>query len=231
MRETKLHAIIPAAGVGARMGAALPKQYLPLAGETILAHSLRRLLSLNNIDRIVVALGPEDDHWQAIDAKLRSRVLRVDGGAERADSVLAGLHALSEFAHADDLVLVHDAARPCVRVADIELLINTVQREPKRGGLLATPVRDTMKRSDTAGAVLHTESRELLWHAQTPQLFPLQALRDAILSAQAAGVVITDESSAMEWSGVQPQLVQGSDENIKITRPVDLFLAEQFLAR
>lgn len=231
MPATKLHAVVPAAGVGARMGAELPKQYLPLAGESILANTLRRLLSMKHLQQVVVVLGPNDGYWSSIDSDLRARVQRVDGGLERADSVLAGLKALSTLAQPEDLVLVHDAARPCVRMADIERLLAAVTQDPVRGGLLATPVRDTMKRSSADAHVLHTESRECLWHALTPQLFQLQALQHAIEAAQLAGQVITDESSAMEYLGVQPQLVQGSDDNIKITRPNDLQLAEQFLAQ
>lgn len=226
---TKLHAVVPAAGVGARMGAAIPKQYLPLNGEAILAQSLRRLLQLPKLQNLVVALGCDDSHWFEIDPNLRARVIRVEGGAERSDSVLAGLEFLSQTAAPDDFVLVHDAARPCVRVKDIEQLLSVVEQDPINGGLLACPVRDTMKRSDGSGAVMHTEVRENLWHALTPQLFQLTGLQHAITRAQAAGVSLTDESSAMEWAGYHPQLVQGSDDNLKITHPSDIQLAEQYL--
>ena len=227
---TKLHAVVPAAGVGARMKASIPKQYLSIAGEPMLARTLRRLLQIPKLESLVVALGSDDGHWAGIDSSLRAQVVRVDGGAERADSVLAGLRLLTVTADPEDLVLVHDAARPCVRVADIERLIGTVRQGPVNGGLLASPVRDTMKRSDALGAVLHTEARDNLWHALTPQLFQLGTLKDAIEKAALAGANITDESSAMEWMGYQPQLVQGSDDNIKVTRPDDVRLAEQFLA-
>lgn len=227
---TKLHAVVPAAGVGARMNASIPKQYLSIAGEPMLARTLRRLLQIPKLESLVVALGSDDGHWAGIDSSLRAQVIRVDGGTERADSVLAGLRRLTETAHPEDLVLVHDAARPCVRVADIERLIGTVQLNPLNGGLLASPVRDTMKCSDNSGAVLHTEARDNLWHALTPQLFQLGALKEAIEKAALAGANITDESSAMEWAGYHPQLVQGGDDNIKVTRPDDVRLAEQFLA-
>lgn len=196
----------------------------------MLARTLCRLLQIPKLESLVVALGSDDGHWADIDSSLRERVIRVDGGAERADSVLAGLRLLAETADPEDLVLVHDAARPCVRVTDIERLIATVQLSPVSGGLLASPVRDTMKRGDDSGAVLHTEARDNLWHALTPQLFRLGTLKEAIEKATLAGANITDESSAMEWAGYQPQLVQGSDDNIKVTRPDDVRLAEQFLA-
>lgn len=195
----------------------------------MLARTLRRLLQVPKLESLVVALGSHDGHWADIDASLRAQVIRVDGGVERADSVLAGLRLLAETADPEDLVLVHDAARPCIRVADIERLIATVQQSPANGGLLASPVRDTMKRSDDSGVVLSTESRDNLWHALTPQLFQLGILKDAIEKASFTGANITDESSAMEWAGFQPKLVQGSDDNIKVTRPDDIQLAEQLL--
>lgn len=212
------------------MKASVPKQYLSIAGEPMLALTLSRLLQVPKLESLVVVLGPDDGHWADIDSSLRAQVIRVDGGAERVDSVLAGLRLLAETADPEDLVLVHDAARPCVRVADIEQLITTVKQSPVRGGLLASPVRDTMKRSSDSGAVLHTEARDNLWHALTPQLFQLGPLKEAIEKATHAGAIITDDSSAMEWAGFQPQLVQGSDDNIKVTRPDDVQLAEQFLA-
>ncbi len=227
----ELHAVVPAAGVGARMGAIVPKQYLSLAGEPILALTLRRLLTVPNLSTLVVTLSPDDTHWNNIDSSLRMKVRGVEGGSERALSVLAGLNALLKFADPDDLVLVHDAARPCVRLADINNLISRVCDDPLRGGLLACPVRDTMKRGSASDHVIHTEPRENLWHALTPQLFQLRPLRDAIVQAGAAGVNLTDESSAMEWAGLQPLLVQGSDDNIKVTRPDDIKMAEQYLGQ
>ncbi len=225
MLPSRLHAVIPAAGVGARMGATVPKQYLPLCGEPMLAQTLRRIAAVPQLCQIVVPLGPQDGYWPEIDPVLRERVERVDGGRERADSVLAGLKQLLATAEPLDLVLVHDAARPCIRVGDIEKLIAAVQVDPARGGLLASPVRDTMKRGGEGDKVYRTESRTDLWHALTPQLFQLQPLHDAIESALRAELALTDESSAIELAGLQPQLVEGGSDNIKVTREGDLALA------
>lgn len=207
------------------MGATIPKQYLPLCGEPMLAQTLRRIIAVPALDQLIVVLSANDGHWADIDPCLQARVQRVDGGTERSDSVLAGLRHLATTAQPDDLVLVHDAARPCVLLEDIERLIATVRQDPARGGLLAAPVRDTMKRGDAQNRVLCTESRELLWHALTPQLFELGVLLDAMTRAVAAGVGLTDEASAVEWAGGAPVLVEGSGDNVKVTRSGDLRLA------
>lgn len=224
----RCHAVVPAAGVGRRMGAAVPKQYLPLAGRCVLAHALDRLLAEPRIGRIVVALGPEDDWWPTL-ALSDPRIVRTDGGAERADSVLNGLRALDGIAADEDWALVHDAARPCLAPADLDRLFAELADDPV-GGLLAVPVYDTMKRADADGRVMQTVDRTGLWHALTPQMFRYGLLRAALEDAALAGATITDEASAIERAGLRPKLIEGRADNLKITRPGDLRLAEFFLS-
>ncbi|ABI57181.1 2-C-methyl-D-erythritol 4-phosphate cytidylyltransferase [Alkalilimnicola ehrlichii MLHE-1] len=227
MSEPRIWAVLPAAGVGRRMGGPLPKQYLPLAGRPVIARTLDRLLALPAVHGAVVALSPEDNHWDALGYRHRKPVHRVPGGAERSDSVQSVLHWLAEQGGTRDYALVHDAVRPCVGMAELERLIDRARDE--RGGLLAFPVRDTLKRDDGDGHVARTVDREGLWHALTPQLFPVMALREALAKAGEAGLTITDDASAMEAVGGRPRLIPGEATNIKITRPADLALAEAIL--
>jgi 2-C-methyl-D-erythritol 4-phosphate cytidylyltransferase len=222
-------AVVPAAGVGRRMGGPVPKQYLPLAGRPVIEHTLGRLLGHPGIRGVVVVLGPEDGWWPQTAWAADARVIRAPGGAERCHSVLGGLQALAGRAGAGDWVLVHDAARPCLRAADIDRLRTRLAEHPV-GGLLGVPVRDTMKRGDPSGAVLETVPREGLWHAFTPQMFRLGMLREALAGALARGDLVTDEASAMERAGHRPLLVEGHPDNLKITRPEDLALAEFYLS-
>jgi 2-C-methyl-D-erythritol 4-phosphate cytidylyltransferase len=221
-------AILPAAGVGSRMGGDLPKQYLTLAGTTLLEHSLRALLDCPRIDVVVVALNPHDVKAGSLPLLRDPRVIRVDGGDERCDSVLAGLDVLAGEAVDTDWVLVHDAARPCVRPADIERLIEAVIAAGT-GGILAEPIVDTVKRAGADGLVNETLDRSCLWRAQTPQMFRLLALREALGNAREQGLGVTDEASAMELAGGKVQLVAGSPGNLKVTVPADLPLAEWYL--
>ena len=228
--EQKFWAVVPAAGIGARMGGETPKQYLPLLGSPVIAHTLARLCNHPRISGVVVAIAAHDSWWPELRVECAREPLVAAGGEERRDSVLSGLEMLSERASEDDWVLVHDAVRPCLRDEDIDRLIDTLAADGE-GGLLATPVKDTMKRGDGDGRVVETVSRESLWHAQTPQMFRLGALRDAIRRSVDTGSDVTDEAQAMELAGVHPLLVQGHEENIKITRPEDLRLAELYLSR
>ena len=225
----KYWAVIPAAGVGQRMGADLPKQYLPLAGRTVIDWSVSKLLEHPSVHGVMVALGRDDPYWQHTEYATHPSVEKVNGGAERCHSVLNALDALSNKAAPDDWVLVHDAARPCVHTRDISKLIDSVEKNQLTGGLLGMQVRDTMKRTDTQHQVTATVDRDQLWHAFTPQMFMLGDLRTALGKALAVGVQITDEASAMEWAGHQPMMVEGQGDNIKITRPADLRLAEFYL--
>ena len=223
-------AVVPAAGSGRRMGAALPKQYLPLAGRRVIDHSLQCLLDHPRIERVVIALAPQDSWWQQGGHAGNSRILRVDGGQERCDSVLNALQMLRQSTSAgdSDWVLVHDAARPCLRRDDIDRLIEQLA-DDQTGGLLAVPLHDTVKSVDAGMRVLETLPRERLWRAFTPQMFRLAALVHALESALAAGWPVTDEASAMEHAGHAPKLVEGHADNIKVTRPEDLKLAAFYL--
>lgn len=215
--------VIPAAGVGKRMQADKPKQYLQLHGKTILEHSVSPLLALAAVKQLYLALSPDDPYFAAT-GLTASQFIRVEGGAERVNSVLNALMQID--AGQMPWVLVHDAARPLVRREDIEQLI-TRCLAVGHGGILATPVRDTMKRGQNL--VSATVERNDLWHALTPQFFPTVLLRQSIAAALAAGVTITDEASAMEWAGEPVLLVEGHGDNLKITRPADLQLAAFYL--
>ncbi|MGL5391205.1 MAG: 2-C-methyl-D-erythritol 4-phosphate cytidylyltransferase [Shewanella sp.] len=219
-------AIVPAAGIGARMGADRPKQYLEILGQTILAHTLDCLLSHPHISEVIVALHPQDDFFPKLPQSQHPKLVRISGGRERADSVLAALMR----APAAGWALVHDAARPCLTHEDIDKLLASREIFPQ-GAILAMPVRDTMKRAGPKGEISATVCRDNLWHALTPQLFPLAALKKHLQDALLAGAVITDEASAMEWAGIAPGLVAGRADNIKVTHPDDLGLAELFLMR
>lgn len=222
-------AVVPAAGVGSRMKADRPKQYLEIQGHTVLEHTVEKLLSHPEVNKVVVAITDGDPYYPELSLSGNPDVIRVSGGKERADSVLSALNYIEQNQLAE-WALVHDAARPCFDLTDVDNLLKTGQ-ENQIGGILAAPVRDTMKRADDAQNIEHTVEREALWHALTPQLFKTQPLTNALTKALASGVAITDEASAMEWVGEKPALVQGRADNIKITQPEDLALAEFYLKR
>lgn len=213
--------IVPAAGRGTRFGGDVPKQYRDVAGEPVLLHTLRALLSHHGVKGVMVALSDGDAHWpdwREIESK---PVLTCIGGASRADSVLAALAALPEDVRADDFVLVHDAARPNLRHDDLTALLERGRTDPV-GAILAAPVCDTLKRAGDDGGIDRTEPRERLWRALTPQLFRRLQLARALEQAREAGVAITDEAMAMERQGMRPLLVEGADDNFKITTRADL---------
>lgn len=216
-------AIVPAAGIGSRMGADRPKQYLEVCGQSILGHTLDKLLSHPHISNVIVALHPNDTIFNTLPQAAHPKLTTVLGGGERADSVLAALQIAPEHSWA----LVHDAARPCLTATDIDKLLASRVQFPQ-GAILAMPVRDTMKRANKQGEICATVCRDNLWHALTPQLFQAAQLKDYLNAALAAGVVVTDEASAMEWAGISPGLVSGRADNIKVTHPDDLGLAELF---
>lgn len=221
--------MVPAAGAGTRMDADLPKQYLPVAGKTVLEHTLDILLACTELTGIVVAVAHDDTRWEEIGRRYRDRPLvSVAGGAQRSHSVLNALQQLAVRAHPHDRVLVHDAARPCLRLDDIRRLIECVG-DDVNGGLLGVPVTDTMKRVDRGQRITRTVERDGLWHALTPQLFRLDLLRAALTDAIDMQVPVTDEASAMERAGFAPRMVQGQRDNIKITLPDDLALAAFYL--
>lgn len=216
--------VVPAAGVGSRMGVSCPKQYLPLAGKFLIEHTLERLLGHPRIERVVVAIAAADEFFATLPVASHPRILITTGGAERADSVLQGL-ALVE----SDWVLVHDAARPCITHQDIDALIHAGLAGD--GAILGNRVRDTMKRSDASGRIQKTVDRNQLWHALTPQFFRTRQLEAALQQGLQSGAVITDEASAMELAGWHPLMVEGRADNLKVTRPEDLALAALFLSQ
>ena len=225
----KLWAVVPAAGVGRRMSTNIPKQYLRLGEKTVLEHTLDTLLACPQLADVVVVLSADDGYWPGLrDRYFNARLEVVTGGAERCHSVLNGLVHLAGRANADDWVLVHDAARPCVRLSDIEKLIETLAATTD-GGLLGVPVADTMKQVDGNDRVTATVARDGLWHAYTPQMFRLGRLQTALQYAIDNDLLVTDEASAMELAGYLPRMVQGQRDNIKITVPSDLELAAFYL--
>ena len=229
VRERKYWVVIPAAGVGKRMRADRPKQYLPLGDGSVLEQTIAIFNRHPKIAGIVVVVTEGDPYWAELNVECSVPLLVANGGTERCHSVLNGLELLQQHAtESDDWVLVHDAARPCLRQGDIDHLINELY-DDEVGGILAVPVRDTMKRDDGAGRIAHTEDRNGMWHALTPQMFPMSLLRESLQQALADGFEVTDEASAIEHSGRRPKLVEGHADNIKITRPEDLALATFFL--
>lgn len=227
---TRHWCVVPAAGRGRRFGGATPKQYLRIGDKPLLLHTLERLAAHPRIAGLMLVLAPDDDMWtRGLVEVLGVPLLVAGGGAERADSVLAGVRALPASVTAHDFVLVHDAARPCVRGQDISRLLELAI--PAGGGLLAAPLRDTLKRADGEGRTSGTEPRESRWRALTPQLFRRGELDAALAEAAAAEVAITDEAMAMERAGHRPLLVEGTEDNIKVTTPADLALAEFLLSR
>ena len=236
MQTKQFWAIVPAAGVGKRMLADRPKQYLTLQNKTVIEHTLDKLLSLNEISGVVLSISETDEYWPELKYHSDKPVLITHGGKERSDSVLNALTFLNnKLSETENTwVLVHDAARPCVRKDDIQKLIKQGSLSDD-GGLLALPVRDTMKRSapstsDDKDKIQETVDRNGLWHALTPQMFKLDILYKALCDAQKNNSSITDDASAMELAGYKPILVEGHEDNIKITRAFDLQLAHLFLA-
>lgn len=231
----RLWAVVPAAGRGTRFGADMPKQYLDVAGRPLIAYTLDALMAHPSIAGVMVVLAGDDYRWAdffahdmvSIEGK---PLMTCTGGAERADSVQAGLDALPESVRADEFVLVHDAARPNLSHGDLDRLLEVGMGDPV-GAILAAPVRDTLKRAGDDGGIDRTEPRERLWRAFTPQLFRRMQLSRALAAAHAAGIAITDESMAMERQGLRPLLVECSEDNFKITTPADLARFEFILAR
>lgn len=222
--------IVPAAGRGSRFGGELPKQYLDLLGRPVLEHTLRTLLAHPAVSGAMVVLAANDPRWPGWRELENKPVLTCLGGAERADSVLAGLRALPASVPAEGWVLVHDAARPCVKSLDLSRLFAALKTDPV-GALLAAPVRDTLKRAGDDGRVEATVPRGSMWRALTPQAFRRDSLLRALESAERAGVIATDEAMAIERLGLKPLLVEGSEDNLKITTPADLAVAESILRR
>ena len=227
-------AVVPAAGVGRRMGSEIPKQYLTLHGRSIIEHSIERLLAHDRISGAMIALDESDSWWPELVTQTSKPIMTTHGGQERSDSVLNALVALRQHLGSTSTslenvwVLVHDAARPCVRTDDIDRLIREGSQHDN-GGLLALPVRDTMKRASDRGEVIETVDRHNLWHALTPQMFRLELLEQALRHAISENIGITDDASAMELMGYHPALIEAHEDNIKVTRPFDLELAHIYI--
>ncbi|WP_333501041.1 2-C-methyl-D-erythritol 4-phosphate cytidylyltransferase [Kluyvera genomosp. 2] len=220
-------AVVPAAGFGRRMQTGCPKQYLSIGNKTILEHSVDALLANARVQRVIIAVSAGDERFAQLPLAQHPQITVVEGGAERADSVLAGLRAIDDA----EWVLVHDAARPCLHQDDLARLLALSERS-RVGGILAAPVRDTMKRAEPGKvAIAHTVDRNDLWHALTPQFFPRELLLACLTRALNDGASITDEASALEYCGFHPELIAGRADNIKVTRPEDLALAEFYLTR
>ena len=225
-----LWAIVPAAGQGRRVGGTVPKQYLKIAGAPILAHSLNTLATVQQIDAIFVGISETDRFWQKLPMPRDMRVACYTGGDSRAETVWLGLQALQEYASTDDWVLVHDAARPCVEVGDIDALISAVVPLFK-GGLLAVPITDTIKIANQDSTAKQTVDRTMLWSAQTPQMFQFSVLCTALQAVAHDFESISDESAAVEKLGLAPLIVRSTQGNIKITNSEDLELAEFLLTK
>jgi 2-C-methyl-D-erythritol 4-phosphate cytidylyltransferase/2-C-methyl-D-erythritol 2,4-cyclodiphosphate synthase len=231
-RQRRVWAIVPAAGSGQRFAAATqaqaPKQYAHLLGKTVLEWTLQALLAEKRVHAIVVVLSAGDRYWPAVAAALNSsKLLTATGGVHRQDSVMNGLEFLASRSAADDWILVHDAARPCLSAADLCALLDALRDANCAGAVLAAPVVDTVKRESAAG--VETVDRQGLWRALTPQVFKFSQLRAALQKAASAGVTVTDEAQALERIGVCATLVPGSPFNIKVTRAADLELAAGIL--
>lgn len=220
-------AILPAAGIGSRMQTALPKQYLTIGDKTLLEHAIDALLRQPCIREAIVAISPADRWYHQLPVAADPRVRVVTGGEARADSVMAALRRVCTASW----VLVHDVARPCLHQDDLRRLL-AITAHTEVGGLLASPVRDTMKRACAGTDIIaSTVEREDLWHALTPQLFARDLLKNCLERALAEGATVTDEASALEYCGYAPLLVPGRADNIKVTRPEDLVLARFFFSQ
>ncbi|MGQ0622540.1 MAG: 2-C-methyl-D-erythritol 4-phosphate cytidylyltransferase [Panacagrimonas sp.] len=228
-KAARYWAVIPAAGGGSRMGLNRPKQYLPIRGRAMIEWSLAPFLDSGWIDGVVLVLARTDQDYLKLSVARHPKIVITTGGAARAESVLAGLEAVTERTRGFDevFVLVHDAARPCLDWSDLERLRD--EADDKHGGLLAVPVADTLKKGKL-GKVSSTLDRSFIWRAQTPQLFRLDLLRAALQECEERNLEVTDEASAMERAGYKPRLIRGRESNLKVTYPEDLLLAEFWLA-
>lgn len=223
----KVWAIVPAAGKSRRMGSSLPKQYLSILEKKLIEITLERLLKCNRIENIIVALSPDDNTFSTLPIASNPNIISTIGGAERSDSVLAGLLEVESQAQASDWVLVHDAARCCIRPEVINTLFDSL-KDDSVGGILAVPVSDTLKRV-SENKIEATIDRSQIWQAQTPQVFRFGVLKSALDDAISKQQNITDEASAIEFAGHKVQVIMGHYDNIKVTHKEDLALAEMFL--
>lgn len=235
---SKLWAVIPAGGKGLRFGSQVPKQYMTVAGQPVLDHVLSAFLKPNVFQAIVVPVPPDDRRFHELTASGDDRVVAIVGGAERADSVQAGLDWIdAQGGDASDWVFVHDAARPLITQHELHALLDAIDASNCPGAVLGVPAADTLKRVDqicscpeeSDSCIAETVDRTGLWHAMTPQVFRLGELSKALQNAKESNILVTDEAQAMEASGQLPWLIRGRRSNIKLTYPEDLELIEALL--
>ena len=225
MSELSFSVVIPAAGIGKRVGADIPKQYLAILDKTIIEHSIAPFLAHPDIKKVIVSVAKNDQWFKTLSVAQHPKLTIVEGGKDRVDSVLNALKTLPN----NDYVLVHDAARPCLQTSDIDKLISHA-RATETGAMLACRVRDTMKRTDQDNQIEHTVERQNLWHALTPQMFNNQQLITAISNIDEQHL-ITDEASAIELAGGSVTIIEGRSDNLKVTQSEDLLLAEFYLSK
>jgi len=224
--NTPVWAIVPASGIGRRMHADRPKQYLKFCHKTVIEHTLDRLLGCDQVSGAILVLRTDDKYWEKLHYAFDKPLFIAEGGAERQDSVISGLIRLHEIHKDSCYAMVHDAVRPLVKAQDLLSLIKAVNQN-KAGAILASPIADTLKRADKKNCITETVDRSDLWRAFTPQLFESKLLLNALHKARKNNQQMTDDSAAMEAIGYKPQLVECSPDNIKITQAEDLKLAEQ----
>ena len=225
-KDMRIWAVIPASGIGHRMQSDRPKQYLSFCNKTVIEHTLDRLLACDQVFGVILVLRADDEYWAKLKYTTNKPFFIAQGGAERQDSVINGLIKLREVDKENCYAMVHDAARPLVKIEDLLSLINAVKQN-RAGAILASPIADTIKRTNKSGCITETIDREGLWRAFTPQLFESGLLLKALQQAKTNNQQMTDDAAAMEAMGHRPQLIECSPDNIKITQPADLLLAEQ----
>ncbi|MDP0562040.1 MAG: 2-C-methyl-D-erythritol 4-phosphate cytidylyltransferase [Candidatus Endonucleobacter sp. (ex Gigantidas childressi)] len=226
--ELKYWAIVPAAGIGKRMNTDTPKQYLQINGKMLIEHTLERLIKFPLFEKIIVVLSKDDKYASDINILRHKKIVLAEGGKERYHSVINGLKSLNSLADDNDWVMVHDAARPCVRQTDIAWLVESL-RTHDVGGVLGSVVKDTIKRVDSNDTIIETIDRTTLRHTFTPQMFKWKALTEALTLSVTHGVYVTDEAGAMEHAGYKPMMVEGYSDNIKVTSKEDLALAALYI--
>ena len=223
----RIWAILPAAGIGRRFGSALPKQYLNLCGIPVILHSINRLLEFQEIEKVIVSLHPDDQYWYELNIET-PKVETVLGGDKRSDSVANALESLEGIAENTDWVAVHDAVRPCLSMSDLKRIISELKDE-SIGGILASPIVDTLKKTDENMNITKTLNRNQVWSALTPQIFRYDILKKALSAQRERSSVATDEAGAVEALGYKPRIILGEPTNIKITEEKDLALAEHII--
>ena len=227
-KSDKYWLVVPAAGIGSRMGGDIPKQYVSVNGKTIIEHTLDNFIDRKEIENICISISESDNHWPTLPISKNKKIITTIGGNERYESVYNGLCALQDKANDEDWVLVHDAVRPCLKKSTIDRLITDI-RSHDVGGILALPCFETMKRVNNNQQVEETINREIIWRAQTPQAFKYKKLLLSIEKAINENILITDEAMAMELSNYKPIVIMGDEKNIKITHKDDLKHLELFL--